>query len=35
MSIVEEFGNENFIICGDFNLVLCPELDYCNYLHAT
>jgi hypothetical protein len=31
MSIVEEFGNENFIICGDFNLVLCPELDYCNY----
>jgi hypothetical protein len=30
MSIVEEFGNENFIICGDFNLVLCPELDYCN-----
>ena len=34
MSIVEEFGNENFIICGDFNLVLCPELDYCNYLHV-
>ena len=34
MSIVEEFGNENVIICGDFNLVLCPELDYCNYLHV-
>ena len=34
MSIVVEFGNENFIICGDFNLVLCPELDYCNYLHV-
>ena len=34
MSIVEEFGNENFIICGDFNLVLCPELDYSNYLHV-
>ena len=34
MSIVEEFGNENFIICGDFNLVLWPELDYCNYLHV-
>jgi hypothetical protein len=34
MSIVEEFVNEYFIICGDFNLVLCPELDYCNYLHV-
>jgi exonuclease III len=29
--IIELIGNESFIICGDFNLVLDPELDYFNY----
>ena len=31
MSNIEDFGNENFIICGDFNLVLDPHIDCCNY----
>ena len=31
--IIEELGNDDIIICGDFNLVLNPELDYFNYLH--
>ena len=34
MSVVDDFRNENYIICGDFNLVLKPEIDYDNYLHV-
>ena len=34
MSIIEIFGNENYIICGDFNLVLNPYIDCDNYLHV-
>ena len=33
MSIIDDFENECFIICGDFNLVLNPNLDCYNYLH--
>ena len=28
-----EFDNELFIICGDWNFVQNPEIDYYNYLH--
>ena len=28
---VEEIGNTEFIICGDFNLILDPEIDCTNY----
>lgn len=34
MSIIDDFDNESYIICGDFNLVLYPYLDYHNYLHV-
>ena len=34
MSIVDDFGNESYVICGDFNLVLHPYIDCCNYLHV-
>ena len=26
-----EIGNETIIWCGDLNMVLNPEMDYCNY----
>ena len=32
--IIEDFENQYFVICGDFNLVLNPEIDYYNYLHV-
>ena len=28
---LEEMGNTEFIICGDFNLILDPEIDCTNY----
>ncbi len=28
---IDEINNGNYIICGDFNLVLDPDLDYHNY----
>ncbi|MEW8544166.1 MAG: endonuclease/exonuclease/phosphatase family protein, partial [Candidatus Thiodiazotropha sp.] len=28
---MDKFENDSMIICGDFNLVLDPKLDYCNY----
>ena len=28
---IENIGNEKIIWCGDFNLVLDPDIDYCNY----
>ena len=31
--IIDELGNESFILCGDFNCVINPELDYSNYKH--
>ena len=31
VEMVEEFENTSCIFCGDFNLVLNPELDYYNY----
>lgn len=30
-SLVDEIGNNSYIICGDYNLVLDPSLDYDNY----
>ena len=32
---IQDFGNENVIICGDWNLVLNPDVDTENYLHIT
>ena len=32
INVIEDFRNENYIICGDFNLVLYPHIDYCNYI---
>ena len=34
MNIIEDFGNERYLLCGDFNLVLCPHIDCYNYLHV-
>jgi len=28
---LENFNNDTLIVCGDFNLVLNPDLDYYNY----
>lgn len=30
-SLIDELGNTDFIICGDYNCVLDPNLDYYNY----
>ena len=30
---VSEFKNDQVIMCGDWNFVLDPDLDYNNYLH--
>lgn len=30
---IDSIGNESLIMCGDFNLVLEPDLDYHNYRH--
>lgn len=30
---IEEIGNKEYIICGDFNLILDPEKDCSNYKH--
>ena len=30
---IQDFGNENIIICGDWNLLLNPDIDTENYLH--
>ena len=30
---IDDFNNENLVICGDYNLVLDPELDLYNYVH--
>jgi len=31
--ISDNFENEDIIICGDFNLVLDPDIDYNNYVN--
>ena len=28
----EEFNNESYILCGDFNIVQDPKYDYYNYM---
>ena len=33
LETIEYFDNEHFIICGDFNLSLNPDLDCYNYRH--
>ena len=27
-SIIDTFGNELYIVCGDFNLVMNPDIDF-------
>jgi len=34
LKIIDEFENEQYIICGDFNLVLNQNLDTSNYIHV-
>lgn len=34
MALIDDFENQNYILCGDFNLVIDPYLDYRNYLHV-
>jgi len=31
LEIIDIFENDDFIFCGDFNLVLNPDMDYDNY----
>ena len=31
---ISEFENDQVILCGDWNFVLDPDLDYNNYLHV-
>ena len=31
---IDEFETEQVIICGDWNLILDPEMDSFNYLHV-
>ena len=31
--IIEDFDNSSYILCGDFNLVINPDLDYYNYVN--
>lgn len=33
-NIIDNIGNDTYIICGDFNLVLNPQKDYYNYKHV-
>ena len=33
-SNIQSIENDSYIICGDFNLVLDPDLDYYNYKHV-
>ena len=33
LQCIEEFANEQYLICGDFNLVLDQKLDTKNYLY--
>ena len=33
-SNIQSLENDSYIICGDFNLVLDPDLDYFNYKHV-
>ena len=31
--IIDDFDNSSYILCGDFNLVINPDLDYYNYVN--
>lgn len=31
--VVNDLGNKDNIIVGDYNLIMNPEMDYYNYLH--
>ena len=31
--IIDDFGNSSYILCGDYNLVINPDLDYYNYVN--
>jgi len=31
--IIQSYGNANYILCGDWNMVIDPKLDTYNYLH--
>lgn len=31
--IINEVGNKDIIVVGDFNLIMDPDIDYYNYLH--
>ena len=33
-TIIDEFNNDNITVCGDFNIVLNPELDSHNYVQT-
>ena len=30
-NVIDKIGNDSYILCGDYNLVLNSEIDYCNY----
>lgn len=34
MSVIDDLENEKFVICGDFNIVLKPDINCYNYLHV-
>jgi hypothetical protein len=34
MNIIEDFGNERYLLFGDFNLVLCLHIDWLNNYHS-
>ena len=33
-NIIDRIGNASYMICGDFNLVIDPDMDYFNYKHV-
>lgn len=32
--VIEDIGNVSYMLCGDYNLVINPTLDYSNYKHV-
>ena len=33
-NVIENFENNKFILCGDFNLIMDPDKDCFNYVHV-